>query len=152
MTTPEARDTGVGDQLPASMAEIACSYFIRASMKCPASSTAQGAHIALSVLRSGHSPILLRDALLANGEMLAGIQKAAEAKHSPDQDEVTPDDVIKFVTQGFSAAQDLLLTLTEEKLRRVTEEIYPRHAAKPKPRFLNDLVWEETDKLIRGLI
>lgn len=38
------------------MPGVACAYFIRASIDCPASSTAQGASIALSTLESGLSP------------------------------------------------------------------------------------------------
>ncbi|MBI2621612.1 MAG: hypothetical protein HYW63_03150 [Candidatus Levybacteria bacterium] len=152
MSTAETAQTDMSEGFPRSMAEIAYFYFIRASMACPASVTAQGAVIALIVRETGENPLELREALLEDQSKLQAIKSVADRIH-PDNvrasHDVPMEKVIEVVGEGFALANDFRF-LTTEKLELLRGSIYQRFAHNRTGEFPEHSMREAAEAYLRG--
>lgn len=109
------------------LAKVGQVYFMRASMKCPASATAQGATIALWCRQSGvYQPEELGMALLDDKQKMATLISVANSVHqskSKGPEEVSYDRLYGIVYSDFCYAQRMMI-LDGEDLQEVSDILY----------------------------
>ena len=112
-------------------ASIAYGYFIRASIECPASITAQAAKIALWCKRSGYTPWNLGLALSTDAakiEKLVEVAKSAHEVRGRKFEEPKIEDVARIIGSDFFIA-DSMMILDDEQLETISTEMYQQYHA-----------------------
>jgi hypothetical protein len=120
-------------QVGPSLAETASSYFIKASVKCPAAPVGQGAFIALSCKDENQDPAELKHALISDDSALRKIAEAANRSHNAHPDTLSPQRVnrslITNVLDRDFLIAETLMPLPQEELGQLCGEKYEEYKA-----------------------